>query len=667
MTMLDRISEEISHFIGLLQIRADQMRQRETYDPFNPINQDVADPDLDAPVKKPFAAPYELLGFDPWVDYRGPGPEPFSPFKWRNPHDHDPEKLAYQAGQPGSPDHLDVRPSGVGAPAGFVPPELEPPGSVVTYASQAIALSDNDYFGVGGHQMVFAPEPIDDAELLDAAETALSRSPLGNLEKPGSADAIVELIKTAASQLEGIGAGSGGGFQVVVHQAEILAGTYVNGVLTDVVPDLADYRPVDEEEDPDEDTDTGNAWVHDDGSIVVEASVTLETGNNTVVNDAILQNLWTAATVTAVVGDHFEVNAIIQTNVLWDADAITSAVGNWTLDGTVNEIFNIATFDRTDPAKEGGASKADKGGFPSHWSVTEVKGDLMVMSWLEQFVFMSDNDVGILSSSGVTTSVKSGDNLGVNYASIFELGFSYDLIIVGGSSYDASIIEQTNVLFDNDVIGAVSGFQTKGGGTVSTSGNLLWNNATIHNVGGGDRFGDLPKAYRDAAKNLGDGKGGLSRDVLTDEAFSGLGTLRVLYIRGDLLNLQYVKQTSVVGDSDQIGLAMDALKPHLDSGWSLATGGNTLVNNATIIDLDSFGKTYVGGQQYNQETLIQAEFISSKPEFGGRNPDALVNEAVLFLDDSMLASASHEAAPGVFIPSEHDGPSDGGLQSMIGH
>ena len=53
----------------------------------------------------------------------------------------------------------------------------------------------------------------------------------------------------------------------------------------------------------------------------------------------------------------------------------------------------------------------------------------------------------------------------------------YDLIIVGGNIYDANIIHQLNVLVDNDMIGAVEGFETNGEGSLSSAGNLLWNQA----------------------------------------------------------------------------------------------------------------------------------------------------------------------------------------------
>ena len=118
---------------------------------------------------------------------------------------------------------------------------------------------------------------------------------------------------------------------------------------------------------------------------------------------------------------------------------------------------------------------------------------------------------------------------------------------------------------------------------------------------------------------------------MNDEAFAGIGALRVLYISGDLLNVQYVSQTNVLGDSDQVALAMNQFVAHPEAEWTVTTGGNQVANFAGIVDVDGTDKTYVGGEHYSHEILIQADIISSDPELGGQNPDALVNEAVAFL------------------------------------
>lgn len=671
MITMDKINEEIAHFIGMLHMNAEQALVRHAYEEFDALKPVEPAPDTPAPGNLPFAAPYEFIGFDPDVPYRSPPPGPM---------DGDPRGFPNMLPPPPPlvPDfpEFSVTPmvriedavaSGGVAAAG--PPELEPPGSVVTYINQAIGLSDNDVFSVGGHGLSFTPDDVSADELLDAAEAAYSLSPIGGLERPGSSAEMIETVNDIAARLDGFAAGNGSEFQVFVQQGQSISGVFVNGELVDEAPKLTDYHEFEKEDEPDgtETGPTGNATVGEDGSIRIEASVTLTAGDNTLVNEAIVKNFWTAGTVTAVVGNHIELNAIVQTNAIWDADKIGTGVCDWTSDDAVNEVLNLASFNRTDLSE--GDDKADgaEGGFPDFWAVTKIEGDLLMVNWLEQFIFKTDNDVGILSSTGVTTSVISGDNTGVNQTSIFDLGFSYDLIVVGGSIYDANIIQQINVLFDNDLLGGVQGFETKGTGSASTSDNLLWNEAMIHNIGGADRFAALPDAYRETAEDLADGKNTISKDVLSDEAFAGLKGLNVLYIEGDIINLQHIKQTSVLGDCDQVALAMDQLKPHLDTDWTISTGGNALINNAAIVNLDSFGKTYVGGEKYSQETLIQAELISCEPErLGAQDPNMLVSEAIAFLDDP-TAGADQHPAHGVYIPSANDGPTDDGLQHVLGH
>src|SRR5690606_29384822 len=80
-------------------------------------------------------------------------------------------------------------------------------------------------------------------------------------------------------------------------------------------------------------------------------------------------------------------------------------------------------------------------------------------------------------------------------------------------------------------------------------------------------------------------------------------------------------------------------------------------------DLDSLGKTYVGGNQYSQELLVQADIISTAPELGWQSPDALVNEAIAFLANDDVDDGSDAYSDGGYLQPE-DHQSDG-LQSML--
>ena len=670
MITMDKFTEEISHFIGFFHISVENARAREAYSEFAFTKVELEVEKLSVHTSD-FGAPFDLLGFDPGFGYRSPAPD----------HWHVPIRLGDAPPIPAGrtvgyamegrplPDTLrDALATPMKTVQSFSA-EIDPPGSIVNHFSQAISLSDDDYFGVGGHGLAFNAEAVDDATVLEGFEEASALSPLGDFARAGSSEDLIGLIKTIIEQLEDV-PGDSDAVQLHISTATI-DGTYVNGELVEEVPLIEDYHSIGSDESAEEENaEAGgsNAWVSDNSTIAMNASVEVLAGGNTLINNVVLQNFWTGATTTLVAGDHIEVNAIVQINALWDTDSITSTVSNWTNDAAANEVFNVATFDHLDTSNGSASDASSADGYPAFWAVTEIQGDLMIVNWLEQIIFMSDNDVGILSSSGVTTSVIAGDNFGVNHASVFELGFSYDLIIIGGSIYDANIIHQMNILFDNDLVGATADFQTSGEGSFSSSGNLLWNQARIGTIGDADRFDSLSQDQIGTLESFADGEGNIAPELLSNQDFAGLQGLRVLYVSGDLINLQYIRQTNILGDNDQIALAVNAIAPDLDASWTIETGSNALINNATIIDLDSVGKTYIGGEQYSQETLFQAELISSHPDFGSPNPDALVNEAVLFLDDSMLDQNDHATTHDAScLPSDYDGHAGDGVNSMIGH
>jgi hypothetical protein len=393
-----------------------------------------------------------------------------------------------------------------------------------------------------------------------------------------------------------------------------------------------------------------------------KSSVDIKAGGNTLVNSVELTNKWVASTVTAVVGDHIELNAVIQITAYCDTDSVSALLAGWD-NGAENatKAFNIATFEREDRTED---KEDPTGGFPKHWVIKEIHGDLFNINWVNQCIFMSDSDIGIVSAYGATTKIVTGENGAYNQVSLAELGYYYDLIIIGGNVWDANIIQQMAVMMDNDVIHTADGFQTTGAGSVSTSGNLLWNQASITTVGGQDRFDGLPDAYLKAAENLADGKQILPSGVLNDEAFQGLELLRVLYISGDMINLNYIYQCAILGDNDQIMLAMQQYGGFADADWSISTGSNSLLNLASIYDTDSLGKTYVGGGQYSDEVLIQADLVSSDPYLGAQDPGKLAYEAVAFLEDE-LADADDGNYSGSPDLQPDFGQSDG-LQSMLG-
>ncbi|RWB90898.1 MAG: type I secretion protein [Mesorhizobium sp.] len=675
---LDKISEVISHFIGMFEISVEEARQLKTYDDFKitAASKEEA-PDLPSSTIN-VKAPYALDDFDPHVPYMGLKPDlvlnTVSSSFWYTP----PEIHMHGHLSPGQ--HRFHLPHLHGVGGGMILPHVEPPGAVAAFINQDIRLSDNDYVGAGGHGLTFTPAIGDGAQLAALMQSAVEISPLDDLAMPGSGAEMAATIVSAGERIEPYSDSSGEEAGVFVLHPDAasgpILGTYVNGQLVDDAdapkaedhlnflkdqqeepadnsgPDMHDYNA------PPDSSDFMSGW----GNGLLDPCVEVETGGNTLINSAVLTNNWTTASVVAAVGNSYEINAIVQINVHCDTDLVSPALNGWSLANGSDESFNIAAFKHIDPSADHQPANPS-GGFPAAWVVTQVTGDLIISNWIQQYSFVTDNDTTILSSSGVRTMVSTGDNTTINGMTLEELGHYYDLIIIGGNVYDANIIQQLNILLDNDLIGAVDGFETSGAGSCSTAGNLLWNDATIINVGGQNHYEALPASYLKAAQDLAAGKDADPSDILNDPAFAGIGALRVLYISGDLINLQYVSQTNVLGDSDQVALAMNQFVAHPEAEWTVTTGGNQVANFAGIVDVDGTDKTYVGGEHYSHEILIQADIISCDPELGAQNPDALVNEAVAFLADDASDDAVQPDHP--IAPTPDHVPADG-MQTILG-
>jgi len=673
----DRISETIAHFIGLFDKASEEARLKQAYDEFR-AKQEAEEklPEHQTAAIKVDTS-HTLEDFDPSLKYIGVRPEieeltvwskvHFTPPDIHVPHGPFLQNFAH------SPEGMTV------GSGGIVLPEISPPGDLAAIINQEIRLSDNDYVSFGGSGLTFTPPPVDDTPMVELQQAAADLSPVDDLTLPGTTDEMATFVTTVAARIEEFDANDHGNADVFCVKGETIEGTYFNGQLIDeaAVPKMEDYVNFLKDEDPDakgpdapldintppDSSDFMDGW----GDGTANPSVTIGTGGNTVINDCVIVNEWVSAEVMAVMGDHFSINAIVQINGSCDVDSVGAAVGGWPFDpGGQDQSFNIAMFKHIDPsAGEVDATPEAPPAFPSYYVVTEISGDLLMMNWINQYAFITDNDICIASSSGVQSVVSTGENVAFNGVSLHELGNYYDLIIVGGNVYDLSMIHQMNLLIDNDTIGAVDGFSTTGQGSVSTDGNLLWNQASIINVGNGTTE-PLPDGYNTAASNLAAGNHELPNSILQDAAFEGIGILRVLYISGDIYNLQYVKQTTVMGDSDQVALAMNQVTANPDTEWTITTGGNQLVNSATIVDVDGYSKIYVGGDSYSDEILIQANLVSSEPDLGAQNPDQLVNEAVAFLDDGTDDAGGDASHSNAIAPQPADSASADVMQHMLG-
>lgn len=668
--ILDKFSEQIAHFVGLFHLADESARHRKDYQEFRLAKAKAEHDPKDEVDQLHFRSPYDLEDPEPGLHYV---PERFDlrgeevgsvvlpvgiPIRDISLHGH---HMPHARPHPflDAELHL-VRHGEV--------PEITPPGSTVLQLIQENHLADNDYASVGGHGLGLRDMIDSGAQLASLAKAALAADPFLSFADhgmPAGGASISDFIESMAGTARAFATGHLADGQtsgtasftegdatttVFVATGEAAQGFHLNGTAIDAFSVLEDHLPL-ALRDTTDSTDDAASGVRSGGvngpsqsahgeatsggAPLAHASVEISAGSNMLVNEAFDTNKSLFGTVTAVKGDHFELNLIAQINVLSDTDALGATLSNWNTAPQVSATFNLASLNRIDvasPAKP----VAEANLFPKFWAVTEITGDLTVMNWTKQLNLVSDQDRMIVSSSGVTTTLSTGDNKIFNTLDLTNLGKYYDLILVGGSLIEASVIKQINVLLDDDVVGAVKGFSTSGTGNLSTHDNLLWNQAAITNIGGADRFGALSDGYKSTLDDFASGKKMLSADVLQDSAFSGLMGLRVLYISGNLYDLHYVSQTNVLGDSDQVALAMNKGLAGTGADWSITTGSNALVNIASIFDVDSTGKTYVGGEKYTDEILIQTDVIATNPALGVQNADHLVNEAVVFLGDGLL-------------------------------
>lgn len=710
---LDRISEAIAHFIGLFHIAAEQSRLRDDYLEFK-AREVTPDPTLPAdhlPIA--FQSSYDFNDPDPGLHYVPAGPElekqsmltqlahvrmgipigaeappvVYSDYLALAPHFSD---AAYRTAHSGDPVF-----------------KLELVGSVAVHVEQINNLFDSDFVNVGSTNVDFHSIGSPNAVLETLHHDALQFLPIQPLSSGTPSDIGSFVADTAASldrfaeaaskMVEETAPDSSGdasslpadadGISVHAHVSIVTepvgSGTYVNGQVAEK-PELNDklpaasplvHEPASTASGTDSnggDPEAGNVGstvtggtVHGEGLMSTGTSVELSTGSNVLVNSATVINAALTGGVFAVAGNHFSLDAIIQINAWGDTDVIGSSVNGWNAAAQQagTSAFNIAEMVRIDA--EAGADDQAAVGFPRSWVVTEISGDFISLNWIQQLNFVIDRDTAVISSSfGVTTQVGTGGNQTFNGLSIADLGRGYDLVLIGGNYYDANIISQTNVLLDDDIVGAVAAFHSSGHGSVSTDDNLLWNSASITSIGVSAAEG-LPNGFLHAIQEFGDGNDTLSSEVLSDSAFLGLPGLKVLYISGSIYDLQYIHQTNVLGDADEVALAMDSALQAVDGNWSITTGSNALVNSAQIVDVDPGSAIYVGGDRYTDELLVQTDVIRTDHLLETRDADHLVNEAVAFLSDDMAGPDPEDPVSHLRDPLDvHPGHSDI-MQSVV--
>lgn len=639
---VDKISEMIANFIGFLDIALEDDRMRihlgggrvETADA-------VANGDL-VSLDPRFASNLQLDDYDPALAYRGTAVK----FVGVRPHlrggDHDYDWDPYWRGHISALDDVPFfRP---GMPPVSEDPKLmvfQGPGSAVSHMAQVNLLQDNDYLNLQNNRI----EPLDMRfvveRLNDYTVEARPYTPFGNLDRTDTYEglsAIRDQIRDYANdaRAQDIHALNGNADVDFVHVADQIDGVYVNGERVDEIPVLDDHLPdrglATPPSEPEESDVSLSTMEPPKDRLEVEA------GANVVSNIAAVTNAGIMAPVMAVMGDYSQADIISQVTIYSDHDVITyhtlgGAPDHEILPATTIAmnigVFEHSTYDM--PSVETGAGGMPI--FPTSWQVSVVEGDVSFVQWMEQYNFVTDNDQMLVTSTGCEMSVIIGGNTVVNLASYLGMSLQYDLVIVGGNVLDMNIISQVAVLYDNDwIVGAGS---AGANGEYHTSGNLLWNSASIHNVGAGDRFETMPDYIVNTVEAIENRDPTMPAGLSTDPNFEGFAWLNVLYITGNLYDVSLIKQVSVLGDADHVNeAAQTVLAANPDAEISISTGSNAVVNLASIIDYDTFGATtYLGGNLYSDAILIQGGLIDDDDSVPQLADNRLANEVIAFLDD----------------------------------
>ncbi|PDS80912.1 hypothetical protein [Rhizobium sp. L43] len=674
---IEKISEIIAHFIGLFEMTTEEMRARTKYaEGAGPDEDGPALPDQDA-FTAGFSSNLLLKDYDPGITYKSGSYD----IEYGPAHhlgrifEESLEKLAAIAAKdiplPHFGEATDIVLSGE--------PELNVfagPGSAISHVLQVNVLYDDDYLDMtdGIHaprDTAFVIERL--AEFSTKAEVF---TPFSDLHRTDTYDGALKIAQDLENYIQnarntedsgdtententedsGTALLSADATHSFIRVDPEVNSVYVNGKVEAEIPVLDDFLPdrglAKIPEEPDDSNSSVNSSVEQTDPSGSSLDVTA--GANVVVNVASVINTGVIASVTAIMGDYHQIDAVSQSFVYSDNDEIDSALrssGHSAEEaGTVAKniaIFQQSTFEASNYAETDAADPT----FPTSWRVSVIDGNVCFVQWVEQYHFVSDNDTMTVTTSGSETTVLTGGNTAINLSSFFGMGMQYDLVIIGGNVLDINSITQISLLYDNDWVRAEDGADP--GADIQTGNNLIWNFASIHNVGTGSPFEAMPDYMVETQKAIEDRDPNMPEGLSFDVNFQGYAGLNVLYITGNLYDMTIIKQVSILGDSDDVTQAASTLLENNPGATvTIDTGSNAVVNIAEIIDYDSFGQTtYLAGQLYSDAILIQGGLVEHDTTQPQPADDRLANEVIAFLDDDDPSGG--DSADGV-INAGHD-------------
>lgn len=644
---VEKISEIVAHFIGLFEMTFDEMRARTKYaDGQGPLDDGPVLPDQEG-FSTAFSSVLQLKDYDPGIIYKsGSYDMDFGPARHLGRvFEESLEKLAAIAAKdiplPHFGSFTDVELSDE--------PELTVyagPGSSISHVLQVNVLYDDDYLDMTDGLHAARDTSFVIERLADFSSKAEIFTPFSSLHRTDTYDGALKIAEDLQNYIQNArdnwatSLGTDDTHDFVTVDPIVNGGPYVNGKIEAEIPILDDFLPDRGLAKIPEEPDDSNSSVERDEPAGNSLDVTA--GANVVVNVAAVIHTGVIASVSAVMGNYHQIDAVSQAFVYSDNDEIDAALRSSSHSaeeaGTIAK--NIAVFQQStfEPSSHAEPDPADPT-FPNSWRVSVIDGDVSFVQWIEQYQFITDNDTMTVTTSGTEATVLTGGNTTINFSSFFQMGLQYDLVIIGGNVLDINSITQISLLYDNDWVRAEDDLDP--GADIQTGNNLIWNFASIHNVGTGAPFEVMPDYMFETQKAIEDRDPNMPEGLSLDANFQGYAGLNVLYITGNLYDMTIIKQVAILGDSDDVTQAASTL---LDSNpgatVTIDTGSNALVNIAEIIDYDSFGQTtYLAGQLYSDAILIQGGLVEHDTTQPEPLNDRLANEVIAFLGDDDPSSS----------------------------
>jgi hypothetical protein len=696
---LDTVTEIIAHFAGIFHLQEEQSRLRSEYEKFKALEKArELDEDL-ASITPNAKAPYKLIAYDPTIP-RVPlsNPDllevPLPPFGL-------PERIDIPVHYKTALPHDILETYGEWAPlrplghkAVDIGLSIPAPGSLGLLVREHNTLLDDDIILMSDAEHL-KNSTVHEQGLEDLIRLTEATQSIIAMISPDGEEEATDLIKSAAEELRILATeaeleneNSQTSDQLATLDAQNYSfsdydqtnsnldngqqfeafsssGIYHNGELVEEAFTVSDYLPASVEPNESENTSANEHVIEGSGALETAPTITVTSGENLLVNEILIGNWQALSNLYAVSGNSYHLNIISQVNVWSDIDAIEFGFNTEAVEQEATQSFNQASIangpGRTTTDIETISPSYDA---PDFWAVTRLDSNLVFMNWVEQINYVSDNDYHSLTTVGSNMMLTTGGNLTANGLSLIDLGYQYDLIVIGGNYYNANVISQTNILLDNDTI-SFAGSSSSNVGSIGSSGNVLWNDASIISTGNQSVSG-MDAAFTDFLALLAAGSDTIPNEILANAEFAGLPYLKVLYIEGDLINFQYIKQTNILGDADDAIFIGQDYDNYDETVIDISSGNNVLVNAAKLVDGGPDANIMIQGDHYSDALIHQAGLAVDADQdiLLTDEQDAIVSEAVLFLADGILESEQPNTTSENTVISTNGGDSDV-MQTML--